>query len=199
MDRLRAPEAFGSRHDVVAALVAEPAVAFVAAENGGGGVRVVGAAGEADVERRDGRIAYRPISGDPLELGGAREGSADEWLEWSFDAPYPDAPFHLLDQFRADRAGDLVVIAREGYDFRKRFEVPEHKAGHGSLVRSQMQTPLWSSRPTPERPIRTIDVFPAMLDWLGVPVPADIDGRLLWRPGAPESEPDREPAAAGSR
>ena len=43
--------------------------------------------------------------------------------------------FQLLDQFRARRTGELLVVAREGYDFRDRFEVPEHRAGHGSLMR----------------------------------------------------------------
>ena len=77
------------------------------------------------------------------------------------------------------------MIAREGYDFRERFEVPEHRAGHGSLIRSHMQTPVWSSEPMPAEPIRTVDLFPAMLDWLDVPAPARMDGQALWRPGEP--------------
>ncbi len=28
-----------------------------------------------------------------------------------------------------------------------------------------------------------MDLFPAMLDWLGVAVPAGIDGEAIWRPG----------------
>ena len=75
-------------------------------------------------------------------------------------------------------------MAREGYDFRRRFEVPEHRAGHGSLVRSHMQTPVWASEPLPPGPLRTVDLFPAMLDWLGVAVPEGIDGAAVWRPGS---------------
>ncbi|HMV34136.1 MAG TPA: hypothetical protein PKA50_18600, partial [Gemmatimonadales bacterium] len=106
-----------------------------------------------------------------------------EWLAASWDGPYPDAAVQLLDQFRAPRTADLLVVAREGYDFRERFEVPEHKAGHGSLIRAHMQVPVWASVPVPAEPLRTVDVFPAMLEWLGVPVPGGIDGQRAWSPG----------------
>ena len=128
-------------------------------------------------------MAYEPLTGDPLGVGGARAGSMRDWLEATWDAAYPDAAYHLFDQFRADRTGDLVVVAREGYDFRKRFEVPEHRSGHGSLTRAHMQTPVWASEPLPAEPIRTVDLFPAMLDWLGEPVPAGLDGEAIWLPG----------------
>ena len=112
--------------------------------------------------------------------------------------PIPDAAVHLLDQFSSPRAGDLVLAAREGYDFRGRFEIPEHKSGHGSLIRAHMQTPLWTNRPLPHVPMRTADVFPALLDWLDVPVPDGIDGRAVWQPGraAREHHPRRQPAGA---
>jgi hypothetical protein len=106
-------------------------------------------------------------------------------LEATWDGPFPDAAFHLLDQFRSPRSGDLLAIAREGYDFRQRFEVPEHKAGHGSLIRAHMQTPVWSSQPVPSAPLRTVDLFPSMLSWLGVPSPDNIDGEAVWHPGEP--------------
>ena len=75
------------------------------------------------------------------------------------------------------------MIANEGYDFRKRFERPEHKSGHGSLIKVHMQTPLWSNQPIPEAAMRTADVFPALLSWLGVAVPEGIEARNIWRPG----------------
>ncbi len=177
--------------DLVAALVAEEAVAFVAAEEADGAVRVLSREGEAEIRRlgnsdgnggRDGGITYRPLSGDPLEVGGARTACDRAWLEATWDASYPDAAYQLLDQFRSSRTGDLLVIARAGYDFRDRFEVPEHRAGHGSLTRDHMQTPLWASHPLPAGPFRTVDLFPAMLHWLGVDAPADIDGDGRWLP-----------------
>jgi hypothetical protein len=188
--RLREPEAFGTSHDVVAALVREDAVAFVAAEERPGVVRVAGqhvadgsdAMVEAEIRREGDRVRYRPISGDPLAIGGEQLLSETEWLEASWDGQYPDACVQLLDQFRASRTGDLIVVAREGFDFRRRFEVPEHKSGHGSLIRAHMQVPIWSSVPGPTSALRTVDLFPAMLEWLGEVVPEGIDGQPLWSP-----------------
>ena len=184
LERLRQRDTFGSTHDVIAELVREAAVAFVAAEEAPGSVRVADREGEALVLRQDdGRITYQPLTADPLRLGEARTRDPDQWLAESWDGPYPDACVQLLDQFRAPRTGDLVVVGREGYDFRERFEVPEHKSGHGSLIRAHMQVPLWSNAALPEATMRTVDLFPAMLHWLGVPVPAGIDGRGVWQPG----------------
>lgn len=174
--RLRQRGAFGVNCDLISALLAEPAVAFIAAAAGDGGVVVAGADGEAAISRVGDEIAYRPESADPLGVGGALSGTPREWLEATWDRPFPDAVYNLLDQFRSSRTGDLVVVAREGFDFRRRFEIPEHKAGHGSLTRAHMQVPVWSSRPGLAGPLRTVDLFPAMLDWLGVDVPEGIDG-----------------------
>ena len=182
LSRLRDPKTFETSFDIVARLAAEPAVAFVAGEVRGG-LRVVGAEGEADLTREeDGQIGYRRLSGDPLALGVDRVADEREWLEVSWDAPFPDAPFHLFDQFSASRTGDLLVVANEGYDFRKRYEVPEHKSGHGSMFRAHMQTPAWASQPGLITPLRTVDLFPAMLEWLDVPVPEGIDGEAVWSP-----------------
>jgi hypothetical protein len=188
LDRLRQPDAFGTETDLVTALAKEPAVAFVAGENGTGGIRVTGRTGEAEVFRQDGRIHYAPRQGDVLLLGGAISATQQEWLSRSWDSPYPDAAVQLLDQFRAHRTGDMVVVANEGFDLRERFEVPTHRSGHGSLIRSHMQTPLWSSEPMGRRQFRTVDLFPSMLQWLGVPVPQGIDGRPTWRPRTPAKQ-----------
>jgi hypothetical protein len=46
-----------------------------------------------------------------------------------------------------------------------------------------MQTPVWSSAPLPAEPIRTVDLFPAMLSWLGEAIPPGLDGEPIWLPG----------------
>jgi hypothetical protein len=181
LERLRRPETFGARDDLIDRLLAEPAVALVAAESGQGGVTVADQTGEAALRRHDGMIRYMPGSGDPLRIGGPREASHRDWLAHTWNAAMPDAAYQLLDQFRADRTGDLVVVGNEGYDFRHRFEIPEHRAGHGSLIRAHMHTPLWANRRLGAVPLRTIDLFPTMLDWLGEPAPPGIDGELVWR------------------
>ena len=181
-ERLRQPQAFGSERDLLAGLLAEPAVALIAAESEHGGIAVASGDGEARVHAANGMIEYRPWSGDPLQMGDVWKGSSRDWLEQTWNGAFPDAAFQLLDQFRTRRTGDLLVVAREGYDFRDRFEVPEHRAGHGSLIRVHMQTPVWASEPVPRGALRTVDLFPAMLSWLGVPVPEDIDGESVWNP-----------------
>ena len=183
MELLRRPDAFGTSGDLVGRLVGEEAVAFVVGEAEAGGLIVLSGAGEARLRWVGNAIGYETRSADPLEVGSSRVMGADEWLEATWDSTFPDAPFQLLDQFRAARTGDLVVIAREGFDFRKRFEIPEHTAGHGSLIRAHMQVPVWSSHSAPINPLRTVDLFPAMLDWLGVQIPEGIEGSLVWSPG----------------
>ncbi|HEX2251259.1 MAG TPA: alkaline phosphatase family protein [Gemmatimonadales bacterium] len=182
IERLRHPDAFGSRHDIIAALTREPAVAFLAAAAEAGTIWVGSREGEALLHGNSDIIAYQPLSGDPLLLGGGWRGTSREWLENTRCSTYPDAPFHLRDQFRTRRSGDLLVVAREGYDFRGRFELPEHRSGHGSMIRVHMEIPVWSSQPIPDVPLRTVDLFPAMLHWLGVKAPSGIDGEPVWLP-----------------
>jgi hypothetical protein len=182
VERLRLPETFGSGGDLIRALIREPSVAFVAAESERGGIWIESEAGAARLTTRGTEVVYEPHPGDPLLVGGAWSATHRQWLEATWDDRFPDAPFHLMDQFRSSRSGDLLVIAREGYDFRARFEIPEHRAGHGSLIRAHMQTPVWSSQPIPVAPLRTVDLFPAMLGWLGVDIPEGIDGEPVWLP-----------------
>jgi hypothetical protein len=194
MERLRRRAAFGSEGDLVAELLREPSVAFVAGQSERGGILVASGEGEAGLGEVGHSIEYRPLSGDPLRIGGSWSGTSRRWLERTWNGPYPDAVFHLMDQFRTRRSGDLLVVAREGYDFRGRFEVPEHRAGHGSLIRAHMQTPVWSSRPVPAGPVRTVDLFPEMLAWLGVEVPAVMDGERFPSPAEPVPEKKRQHA-----
>ena len=182
VEQLRRPDAFGSATDVIEALLREPSVALAAGESAGGGVWVGSARGSARLSVSAAGVTYQPIDGDPLGVGGVRTATMRGWLDATWDAAYPDAVYHIMDQFRASRTGDLVVVAREGYDFRERFEIPEHKAGHGSLIRAHMQTPVWASEGVPALPLRTVDLFPAMLDWLEVELPRAIDGESVWLP-----------------
>ena len=177
--RLRLAATFGGTEpDLVAALLREPAVAFVAAEDVDGAVRLASRDGEATLRCTAETITYTVETADPLG-GGTFSGSGRAWLARSFDMEFPDAAVQLLDQFRSPRTGDLVVVANDGYDFRDRWEVPEHKAGHGSLHRAHMQVPVWSNQPLVAAPLRTVDLFATMLSWLQVPLPDGVDGELV--------------------
>ena len=93
-----------------------------------------------------------------------------------FRSPFPDAPRQLLQLLASPRAGDLVLAAALGSDFRDAWEIPEHRAGHGSLIADHMEVPLAASVPLPNAPIRTVDVMPTMLETLGLPIPEGLDG-----------------------
>ena len=183
IERLGRADTFGAGKDIVAALKQEPAVAFLAAESEEGGVWIGSRKGDARLVRTDDVISYEIRSGDPLLLGCNWSASSRDWLERTWNGPFPDAVFHLFDQFRTHRSGDLLVVAPEGYDYRARFEVPEHRSGHGSMIRVHMQTPVSANQALPARTLRTVDLFPAMLDWLGVAAPENIDGDSVWKPG----------------
>ncbi len=177
-DELSVAGALGVPGDAVAQLLAEPAVALVAAEDGAGGITVASASGRATLRRVGGGIEYTRHDGDPLAIGANAIADDASWLARTIDGPYPDGPTALMDQFRSPRTGDLVIAAAEGWDFRDAWEYPEHRAGHGSLIAAHMRTPLWTNQPLPERAAwRTVDVFPLLCRWLGVPIPEGIDGR----------------------
>ena len=110
-----------------------------------------------------------------------------ELLARTLGTDLPDAPRQLLQLFRSARAGDLVLAARLGADFRDAWEIPEHKAGHGSLIADHMAVPIAASIPLPAGPLRTVDLMPTMLERLDVIPPAGIDGvafSTLMRPAA---------------
>ncbi len=169
---LRRGAVLGISGDAVAALTAEAAIALIAGEHDEGGVTVASRAGEAILRRDHETIHYQRVTGDPLQIGGDAAHNDREWLARTMDGPFPDAPVSLLDQFQAPRTGDLVIAAAEGWDFREAWEYPEHKSGHGSLIAGHMLTPAWSNRPLPDGPLRTVDLFPVICQWLGVTPPA---------------------------
>jgi hypothetical protein len=161
---------------VVRYLAGLPGVAFVAGtDDEGQQVTLVSRGGRATLRhQRDGAIRYEPASADVLQSGrGVYDDRA--WLERTIDTPYPDGPVQLLQHFRSLRAGDLVVVAAPGADLRLDWEIPEHRSGHGSLFAEHMRCLVTSNAPI-EGPVRTVDLFPLMLDHLRVPIPDAIDG-----------------------
>jgi len=166
-------------------LRAQPAVELAAWRDGEGGVLVARGGGLARLTGRGESLAYTPLSGDPLRLGGALRGADRDVLLRSRATPYPDAPRQLLQLFAAPRAGDIVLAAARGWDFRGRWEIPEHRAGHGSLIREQMEVPVATSIPLGPAPVRTVDLMPLMLVHLGIAVPDGVEG-VAPRTGATE-------------
>jgi len=122
-------------------------------------------------------VTYEPLLGDPLGLGGLPLTLPDrELLEASRATQFPDAPRQLLQLLSCARSGDLVLAADPGVDFRGPWELPEHRAGHGSLFAEHMLVPIAASVPLPDAALRTVDLMPTMLEILGAPVPDGLDG-----------------------
>lgn len=130
----------------------------------------------ASLVEEDGLIRYLPATGDPLGLGGMVEARDRDVLARSLTTDLPDAPRQLLQVFASPRAGDIVLAAAPGSDFRGPWEIPEHRSGHGSLTADHMLVPIAATIPLPAAPMRTVDLMPTMLEMLDVPIPSGLDG-----------------------
>jgi hypothetical protein len=155
-------------------LLALPAVQLAACRGDAGGVVVRTQNGRARLTEALGLVRYQPDRGDPLGLGGDVELDDRDLLSRTRETALPDAPRQLLQLFQAVRAGDLALAAAPGADFRESWEVPEHRAGHGSLIAEHMEVPIAASVALPDAPIRTVDLMPTILERLGVTVPSGV-------------------------
>jgi hypothetical protein len=133
--------------------------------------------GAATVERRGERYLYRRTSGDPLAIGRDLEGDADATHDATRDGTYPDAIVQIAELAGSARAGDFILSAAPGYDFREKYEPIPHLSAHGALHRDHMLVPLLTNRPTARVPRRTADLFASTLAALGIAAPAVMDGR----------------------
>jgi hypothetical protein len=182
---LRMPWEEIEAREVPEALLAIEGVDFVAGRAADGAVVVKTARGQGRICFRDGLALYSFEGEDVLGSGCFEGKTPEELLCLTFDSERPDAALQLEQLFRAERTGDLLVSARQGYDLRGRWEIPEHKSTHGALVASQMHVPLIISHPVKQGPMRTSDVFPTVLGLLGKDPPSGLDGVAR---GVPEGE-----------
>ena len=136
-----------------------------------------GARGTAFVTRVGDVYRYERASGDPLSLGADIGGSADETYDALRDSDYPDAIVQIVELAGSARAGDLILSATPGWDFRAHYEPIPHLSAHGALHRDHMLVPLLTNRPPARAPRRTTDVFASTLAALGVPAPRRARGQ----------------------
>jgi hypothetical protein len=160
--------------DLLERLLALPAVRLGACRDDSGGVVVRTKSARARLTETGGLVRYEPLDGDPLGLGGSLALDDRELLARTRETDVPDAPRQLLQLFHSTRSGDLVLAAANGSDFRGPWEIPEHRAGHGSLIAEHMEVPIAASVALPEAPVRTVDLMPTILERLGVAVPEGI-------------------------
>ena len=127
------------------------------------------------------RFSYQFTGTDPLGYGvHYKNMSSRDTLRETYDSPYPDGIVQLWQIFKSERTGDLVLSAESGYDLRARYEVPEHHATHGALIAEHLHIPLATNYPIAEQCIRSVDVFPTVLNLCGHNVSGHhIDGKVV--------------------
>lgn len=142
-----------------------------------GNIKVSSSQGQATVSCRNEKLYYHASQGDPLDLGVAKaDFSFEDSLIASENSRYPDGLMQLEQIFRSPRTGDVVLSAQKGFDLRKRFEHPEHKSSHGALHDEHILTPLFSSVPMKKKLVRSVDLFPSILQLAEKPPVDKIDG-----------------------
>lgn len=169
---------------IVERLGEQPEVDILMTQQEDGSIHVRSHKGEAVIKfsAQGSKLGYQVIGSDPFGYRKMPSEMTDrESLELTDGTDYPDAPAQALQIFRSRRAGDVILSAAKGSDLRLRYEIHEHKSSHGSLHREHMQVPFVANVPIAARPIRSVDVFPTILDLLGRPVPSGIDGISLAR------------------
>ena len=125
------------------------------------------ARGTACVECDGQRIAYRPLTGDPLGLGELPPLDATESHEAAGGSDYPDALVQIASLAACARSGDIILSASRGWDFRAGWEPIPHVSSHGALHREHMMVPLLVNRRPTRAPRRTVDVFATAAAELG--------------------------------
>lgn len=125
----------------------------------------------------DDSINYCSDNGDPLGLNlDTKSMSLDRQLVNTYDTDYPDCLLQIAQLFDSARTGDLVISAKRGYDLRARHENPEHCSSHGSLDKDHMKVPIAINRPIRKRYVRTVDIYPTIVNFLGKDIPENVDG-----------------------
>ena len=175
-------------------LAEQPYVDAVAYRVGPGRVRVVRKAGQVEFrdeggppERPQEKSSYHLISGtDPLDWAGKVPANAlagepltsRQWLQATAQTELPDLGIGLLSYFDGALAADLVIFPGPQWD----FDGWRH-AGHGGIRAAEMFSPMLIAGPGIPRgriPVaRTVDLMPTLLEALGKPVPAGLDGESL--------------------
>ena len=186
----------GQRTDLVSALLKYDAVEHVLARKNETTVAVFHRSGEAEIERKivDGVKTYRykVLSGEDLfgynhtekasRMSGEAFYTAEEWLDATCETEFPDAVVQCIEVFDSrDRVGDLIIYARPGYELNPELE---HKGAHGGLHCGEMRIPLAVKGPGIRAcrfgPVRSVDVMPTILDYLGyrdrLEKPQNLDG-----------------------
>lgn len=164
------------RRGLVGALLERAEIDVLAGRSAEGGIVVASRRGKAHVvEDPDGRVTYITKGGDPFGYEAVPQVmKLGEVLEHTGTSGYPDGVVQILQLFRSQRSGDLVISA----DPTCALSDVSDPFTHGSLARSHLEVPLASSVPIGTG-IRTADVFTLILSLLGIEAEHHLDGRAV--------------------
>ena len=116
----------------------------------------------------DQRLSYHPHTADVF---GIDEVSVPlnymDSFDRTFESDYPDCLWQCHQLMKSHRAGDVVISAASGFDFRDFWEIPEHQGSHGSLHWEHMHVPILTNQKDHiNRPIRTSQVHSIIKRWI---------------------------------
>ncbi len=185
------------RVDLVGEMRLKEGVGFVVGRPRKGEVAIFSRNGEGLIRtkifRNEVRYAYKVVKGeDPLgyinsaAAAGLMDGgyhSSRKWLEATCSLKQTDVVAQLPSLFESPYCGDLFVIPAEGWDFEK-----ANIGGHGGFLQGEMRVPLIVTGPRIKRgrlvaPVRTVDIVPTILDYLGFGDRIEglgLDGKSFW-------------------
>ena len=172
---------FSQHEELINDLISQDAVDIISYKNSKGDIIILSSRGKSLVSDKESSIYYQPLEDDPFDYS-IDEGFYDknQLFNLTYETDYPDAIVQLLQIFRSNRCGDLVLSANPGWDFRKKFEFPLHKSSHGSLRREHMVVPLILNKKINNVPkIRTVDIYNTMLEFLEIKSLNVIEGKKL--------------------
>jgi hypothetical protein len=106
--------------------------------------------------------------------------SGDKWLRASWAGPHPDAIVQFCQIFKSQRCGDIIVLAKPGWDLMDE----EHIGSHGSIEREELVVPAILAGPGIANKrldyARTVDIFPTCMRFFDLnPLSIPMDGRTL--------------------
>jgi hypothetical protein len=164
-------------HGLVERLLERPSVDLVILPMSASSCEVHGRdRGCAVLSWQESKYEYRPLTGDPLCLGGGRSLDDASAYDTTIHTDYPDSVVQIAHLVASPRSGDIILSASRDWDYRARYEPIPHVSSHGALHREHMLVPLLLNRPPKHRPLRTVDTMPSALSALGIMVPRTLDG-----------------------
>ena len=164
-------------HDLVDRLLERPSVDLAILPTSASSCEIHGRGrGHALLSWHESGYEYKPITGDPLCLGGERSLDDTGAYNTTINTDYPDSVVQIAHLVASPRSGDIVLSASRDWDYRARYEPIPHVSSHGALHRDHMLVPLLLNRPPKHQPRRTVDTMPSALTALGIMVPRNLDG-----------------------